>query len=94
MNEKRTELRVPLMVRVDVLWGDEDGTPRVAPAKLEDRSRGGVCVRMKDPIRIGSKITIKWGSEQFSGTVTNSRREKADYVIGVKRDAGEGLDQK
>ena len=77
------------MARVDVLWADEDGTPRVAPATLEDRSQGGMSVRMKDAIRVGSHITIKRGSEQVSGTVTNSRREKANYVLGVKQDAGE-----
>jgi hypothetical protein len=74
------------MIRVEVLWGDEDGTPRVAPAKLEDKSHGGMSIRMKDPIPVGSKISIKWGSEQVSGTVANSRRERADYLIGVKRD--------
>ena len=94
MSEKRTELRIPLMARVDVLWGDEDGTPRVAPGTLEDRSHGGMSVRLKDLIGVGSHITIKWGSEPVSGTVTNSRREKADYVLGVKRDAGEGPNQK
>jgi hypothetical protein len=93
VSEKRTELRIPLMARVDVLWVDEDGTPRVAPATLEDRSHGGVSMRMKDPIGDGSHITIKWGNEQVSGTVTNCRREKAEYVIGVKRDAGEGRDR-
>jgi hypothetical protein len=94
VSEKRKELRIPLMARVDVLWADEDGTPRVAPATLEDRSHGGVSVRMKDPIRVGSHITIKRGSEQFSGTVTNCRHEKAEHVLGVKRDAGEGRDRK
>jgi hypothetical protein len=94
VSEKRAELRIPLMARVDALWADEDGTPRVAPATLEDRSPSGVSVRMKCPIRVGAKITIKRGSEQFSGTVTNCRRHRADYVLGVKRDADEGLDQK
>jgi len=87
MSEKRTELRIPLMARVDVLWSDEDGTPRVAPATLEDRSDSGASIRLKNPIRVGSHITVKWGSEQASGTVTNCRRVKADYVIGVKREA-------
>ncbi len=82
------------MARVEVLWGDEDGTPRVAPATLEDRSHGGVSVRMKNAIRVGSHVAIKWGSEQVSGTVTNCRREKTDYFLGVKRDAGEGDDRK
>jgi hypothetical protein len=79
------------MARVDVLWVDEDGTPRVAPAKLEDRSQGGLSVRLKDLIRIGAHITVKWGSEQVSGIVTYSRREKTDCILGVRRDAGEGL---
>jgi len=94
VDEKRAELRIPLMARVDVLWGDEDAAPRVAPATLEDWSDGGVCVRIRNPIRVGSHITIKWGSEQFSGTVTNCRREKVEYVLGVQRNTGQGLDRK
>jgi hypothetical protein len=94
VDEKRTELRIPLMAQVDVLWGDEDGTPRVAPGTLEDWSQGGVSVRMKNVIRVGSHITIKWGNEQDSGTVANCRRERADYILGVQRDSGQGRDQK
>ena len=82
------------MARVDVLWVDEDGTPRVGPATLEDTSHHGMSVRMKDAIRVGSHVTVKWGSEQDSGTVTNCRREKANYVIGLKRNTDEGDDQK
>jgi hypothetical protein len=51
------------MARVDVLWVDEDGTPRVGPATLEDTSHRGMSVRMKNEIRIGSHVTVKWGSE-------------------------------
>ena len=86
MSEKRTEFRIPLMARVDILWGDDDGTPRVAPARLEDTSHGGMSLRMKDAIRVGSHVTIKWGSDQVSGTVTNCRREKVEYILGMKRD--------
>jgi hypothetical protein len=82
------------MARVDVLWGDEDGTPRVAPGTLEDWSHGGVSVRMNTAILVGSHVTIKWGSEQVSGTVSNCRREKAEYVLGVLRDADEGRERK
>ena len=86
MGEKRAEFRIPLMARVDVLWGDADGTPRVAPGTLEDTSHGGMSMRMKNAIRGGSHVTIKWGSEQVSGTVTNCRREKFEYVLGMKRE--------
>ena len=94
MSEKRTEFRIPLMARVDVLWADEDGTPRVAPATLEDTSHSGMSMRMKNEICVGLHVTVKWGSEQDSGTVTNCRREKGEYVLGVKRGAGEGRDRK
>ncbi len=92
MSEKRTELRIPLMARVDVLWEDEDGNPRVAPATLEDKSRHGVSVRMMAAIADGSHITIKWGDEHVSGIVTNCRRQKMQYVIGVRRDPAEAVD--
>jgi hypothetical protein len=94
VSEKRIEFRIPLMARVDILWGDDDGTPRVAPATLEDTSHGGMSARMKNAIRAGSHVTIKWGSEQVSGTVTNCRREKAEYVLGMKRDPDRESDGK
>ena len=92
MGEKRAELRIPLMARVDVLWADQDGSPRIAPATLEDRSYGGVSVRVKTAIRVLSHVTIRWGSEQVSGVVTNCRRDKSDYIIGVRREIGESID--
>ena len=77
------------MARVDILWMDEDDNPRVAPATLEDKSQRGISVRMKDAIADGTHITIKWGSEQVSGVVTNCRRQKTHYVVGVKREASD-----
>ena len=94
MSEKRAEFRIPLMARVDILWGDADGTPRVAPAVLEDTSHGGMSVRMKQAVRIGSHITVKWGNEQVSGNVTNCRIEKSDYIVGIKREPDEEAERK
>jgi PilZ domain len=81
------------MARVDVLWEDDDGTPRVAPGTLEDKSAGGVSVRMRMPIKVGAILTIKWGSEQFSGTITNCRPDRQEYVVGVQRDPTSGSKQ-
>lgn len=89
MGEKRVESRIPLMARVDVLWADADGTPRIAPAILEDKSASGLSVRLKTSIRVGAHVTVRWGSEQVSGIITNSRRVMAEYVIGVRREPGE-----
>jgi hypothetical protein len=82
------------MARVDVLWTDETGTPRVAPAKLDDKSESGMCVRLKDAIGIGTHITVKRGSDQVSGTVANCRFENGQYVVGVKRNDGKIPDPK
>lgn len=89
MSEKRSEFRIPLMARVDVLWEDEGGAPRVASAALEDTSHRGMSLRMKNAVRVGSHVTVKWGSEQDSGTVTHCRREKDGYILGIQREAGE-----
>ena len=93
MNEKRMDLRSPLMARVDILWGDPSGMPRVAPATLEDQSFGGLSVRIKNPIGVGIHVTVRWGSEQVSGTVTNCRRDRGDYVMGVKRESVEAPEE-
>ncbi len=82
------------MARVDVLWEDDDGNPRVAPATLDDKSRSGVSVRMSAAIGDGSHVTVKWGNEHVSGTATNCRRDKTQYVIGIKRDTKEVRESK
>jgi hypothetical protein len=74
------------MARADVLWADENGTPRVAPTTLEDKSQNGLSVRMNEAVGDGSHVTVRWGSEQFSGVVTNCRLQKAHFVVGVKRE--------
>src|ERR1700674_1201094 len=86
MQEMRKEPRVAVMTRVEAMWEDETGTPHVAPATIEDRSPGGVSLRISTPISVGSKLTIKGHREQFTGVVVNSRNDKAEYFLGIKRD--------
>jgi hypothetical protein len=66
----------------------------VAPATLEDKSHSGLSVRLKQPIPIGTHVTVKRGSEQISGAVAYSRLDRGNYVIGVKRDADENSRRK
>jgi len=90
MGEKRAESRIPLMARIDVLWMDWEKTPRVAPAILEDKSENVYSWRLRESISAGTHVTVKRGSDQISGVVTYCRREKAQFVIGVKRDGAGG----
>lgn len=88
MKEKRTEVRIPLMALVDILWSDGVGSPRVSPARLEDKSPGGLSVRMNEPAGDGTHVTVRWGTEQVQGVVTNCRWQKDHYIVGVKREIG------
>jgi hypothetical protein len=84
MGIRRKNPRVFLLAKVEVLWVDDTGNPRVAPATVEDRSRGGVSIRIDTPVSVGTKLTITWQGEQFSGTVTHSRRDRSEYIVGVE----------
>jgi hypothetical protein len=90
MDDKRAEPRIPLMARVDLLWADWEKTPRVAPAILEDYSENGYSVKMHESIPVGTHVTVKRGSEQLSGVVTYCRRDKAHFLVGVKREDADG----
>jgi len=94
MKEKRKEIRNPVMTRVEALWEDETKVLRVAPATIEDRSRSGVCIRISVPISVGSRLTIKWQKEQFSGVVANSRSDSKGYILGIMLDAVANADAK
>jgi len=82
------------MVRVEVLWEDETGTPHVVPAKLEDKSRSGASLRIKEPITVGTKLVVQSPYGQFSGVVTYCNRSGENYVLGILRDPADGSDQK
>jgi hypothetical protein len=92
MENKRKAARIPVMIRVEVMWEDESRTPCVAVATIEDRSDDGVGIRTSTPIAKGSKLTIKTHREQFSGVVTNSRADDRGYVIGIKLDTAVNAD--
>jgi hypothetical protein len=82
------------MARIEVLWEDEGRTPRIAPAKLEDKSRGGASIRVKDAIGVGTHVTLQWQNGHFSGTVVYCNRHRGEYVLGIQRDPAPGPDSK
>src|SRR5580700_9343277 len=85
------EFRMPVMTLVEASWEDQSGASRTAAARMEDRSTGGACIRIKTAIGVGSKVRIKWRFEQFSGTTKYCRSEGAEYVVGIERDAVQTL---
>ncbi|MFZ0277540.1 MAG: hypothetical protein WA254_12055 [Candidatus Sulfotelmatobacter sp.] len=83
------EFRMPVMTLVEASWEDQGGASRTAAARMEDRSTGGACIRIKTPIGVGSKVRIQWRFEQFSGTAKYCRSEGREYLVGIQRDTTE-----
>jgi hypothetical protein len=81
------EFRKPVMTWVEASWDDPSGKLQTVQARMEDRSSGGACIRLKTRIDVGSKVRIEWRFEQFSGTTKYCRSEGAEYVVGIERDA-------
>ena len=65
------EPRKNLWAAAEICWIDPNGTACVAPATLQDTSPSGACVRVKTPITIGSRVSIKWHREQFDAVTKN-----------------------
>jgi lambda repressor-like predicted transcriptional regulator len=83
------EFRKPVLTRIDVSWEDAGGTWRTTTARMEDRSSGGACIRVKAPIPPGSKVRIQSRQDDFAGETRHCRAEGADFLIGIQRDVAE-----
>lgn len=80
------EFRTPVMTLVEASWQDQRGALQTVHARMEDKSPGGACIRVKTPIGVGSKLRIQWRFEQFSGTARYCRSEGREYIVGIQRD--------
>jgi hypothetical protein len=85
------DFRTAVMTLVEASWEDQSGALRTVPARMEDKSTGGACIRINTPIEVGAKLGIQWRFEQFSGTAKYCRSEGADYIVGIQRDAANSL---
>ena len=80
------EPRKAMMAVAKISWEDCDETVHTAPAKLEDTSPSGACLRLKVPIEAGTTIHVSWCRDDFSGTVKWCRADEGEYVVGMRRD--------
>jgi hypothetical protein len=81
------ESRTAVMTLVEASWQDQSGTLQTVPARMENKSTGGACIRVKTPIGVGSKLMVQWRWEQFSGIAKYCRSEGKEYRVGIQRDA-------
>jgi hypothetical protein len=87
MTETAPEQRTAVMILVEVTWEDQSGTTQKVRACMVNRSTGGACIRVRQPIHVGAKLCVQWRWEQFTGTTRYCRTENREYYVGIQRDA-------
>ena len=88
MSTSVPEFRTPVMIVVEVSW-EQQGAIQKISGRMEDKSTGGACIRLRKLIPAGSKVGVQWRFEQFSGTVKYCRpddQDFRDFLIGIQRD--------
>ncbi|MFZ3216619.1 MAG: hypothetical protein WA192_11215 [Candidatus Acidiferrales bacterium] len=80
------EPRRAMMALARVSWQDQDGTLHTFPARIEDVSPSGACLRTKFPIEPGSSIHVTWCRDEFSAITKWCRLDDLDYLVGMQRD--------
>jgi hypothetical protein len=86
------ELRTPVMTLVEASWEDPTGAWYTGTARMEDRSAGGACIRVKTAISVGSRVRIQWRFDQFSGSAKYCRGVGKEFLVGIQRDSSKGAD--
>src|SRR5271169_2583334 len=81
-----SEPRKAMMAVAKVTWEDQYETVHTAPARIEDTSPSGACLRVKVPIEAGTRVHVSWCRDEFSGTTRWCRVADGEYVMGMRRD--------
>ncbi|MGB7599109.1 MAG: hypothetical protein WBM24_02290 [Candidatus Sulfotelmatobacter sp.] len=87
MSTAARESRIAVMMLAEVSWEDATGKLLSAPARLEDKSLSGACIRMKKPVEVRAKLRVRGRFEEFCGVVRYCRSEGWDYVVGLQRES-------
>lgn len=80
------EPRTAVMLLAEAWWKDSDGGVQKVPARVEDRSAGGACLRLGKSIEVGTQLVVHTRREQFSGAARYCRTDGRDYVVGIQKD--------
>jgi hypothetical protein len=86
MDGPMIEPRTVLWAVAEVFWQDPAGAINRAPGTLEDTSPSGACIRLKTPIAVGARLTVKWHREHFSAVARNCRTDGREFLLGVRRE--------
>src|SRR5271166_4722257 len=86
MSGGTAEPRVAVMILVEATWEDQSGTVHSSPARMENRSTHGACIRIRTRIGVGWRLSIQSHREQFSGVARYCRPDGKEFLVGIMKD--------
>ena len=86
MSGATPEARTAVMILVEATWEDQSGTVHSSPARMENRSTHGACIRLRSRIGVGMRLSIQSHREQFSGVARYYRPDGKDFLVGILKD--------
>jgi hypothetical protein len=87
MDHLRIEPREMIMYRVGISWEDENGGLKTYDGMLEDKSRSGAGIFVRDAIPAGTRVKVREKNQERVGTVRHCRADQTGFFIGIKYDA-------
>jgi hypothetical protein len=87
MSGATPEPRTAVMILVEASWVDNSGTLRSAPARMENRSAHGACIRIKTRVAVGARVYIQSHREKFSGIAKHCCVDGKEFLVGIHKDA-------
>jgi hypothetical protein len=87
MSGATPEARTAVMILVEASWQDQLGALRSEPARMENRSTHGACIRIKARVAVGARMYIHSHREQFSGIAKYCRVDGKEFLVGIYKDA-------
>jgi len=77
--------RTAVVILVEASREDQSGTLRTVSARMENKSAGGACIRVKMRIGVGSEVRVQWRWEKFSGIAKHCHSEGREYLVDLQR---------
>jgi hypothetical protein len=81
---RRNALRSLCADLLKIRWTDESGAGRREVATLEDISPTGACLKVENPIPVGTTLTILYPSGSYQGRVQHCDPQMDWYFVGVE----------
>ncbi|HEV8414748.1 MAG TPA: PilZ domain-containing protein [Bryobacteraceae bacterium] len=88
MKDRRFGVRIPCEDPVSLSWMDHTGETLQDSAHLADISRSGASVRSRQPVKVGTTLSLRYQDQEFVSKVRHCVSVPSGYVLGIEFEDG------